>query len=110
MQLRIKRAFYKDLAINNPHLKIRSFRKRKNHIGNYHYEAVRVRWSSMGWDNNLYFYFDLNGKTIETKLELTNKSDGASLGVSLVPEDFLNHPHIPQEIRDWAMFNIDVIK
>lgn len=109
MQLRIKRAFYKELAPNNPHLKIRSFKKRKNFVDNYEYEAVKVNWKGFGWSYNLYFYFDLNGQNIGTKLELTTPS-GPGYIKNLMPDEFFENSDIPPEIRSWAMFNIDVIK
>lgn len=110
MQTRIKRAFYKELAPNNPHLKIRSFKKQKNYLHNYEYETVRVNWINSGWIYNLYFYFDLEGKNIDTKLEMKEK--GGSLGnmTILTLGGFFENPDVPPEIKEWAIFNIGILR
>jgi hypothetical protein len=108
MKLSIKRAFYKDLAPNNLHLKIRSFRKRKDYIRNIEFETVMISWINSGRRQNLWFHFQLDGRLLDIIIE---HSDGVKfIREALAPDKVITYELIPQEVRGWLLFNMDLLR
>jgi hypothetical protein len=108
MKLSIKRAFYKELAPNNLHLKIRSFRKRKDYIRNIEFETVMISWKTSNRWQSLWFHFYLDGSLLDVLIE---HNDGVRfIREALAPDKVITYELIPQEIREWLLFNMDLLR